>query len=151
VLCAPRCAQQRGNRGGPASTSGTPDQAHAAAADGALRAYSGEDPAWLGLAQVFYVMLPGSQQPSFRVAVGEADTRAWLAWEVRNPLPSCLLPLASCLLPLASCLLPLASCLLPLASCLLPLASCLLPAAALLHETLAVCFALSSLSRAFSS
>ena len=79
----PRCLQQSGNRGRQASTSAAPDQAHGAVTNGALHAYSGEDPAWLGLAQVFYAMLPGSQQPTFRVAIGEQDTRAWLAWEVR--------------------------------------------------------------------
>ena len=55
--------------------------------NGALAAsassYAQEDPAWLALSKIYYALLPGNQQPSFRVAVGQADTRAWLAWEVR--------------------------------------------------------------------
>ena len=44
--------------------------------------WSSEDPAWLALLAVHYAMLPGNQQPCFRVALGHGDTRAWLAWEV---------------------------------------------------------------------
>lgn len=45
-------------------------------------AWSSENPAWLALPAVHYAMLPGNQQPCFRVALGHTDTRAWLAWEV---------------------------------------------------------------------
>lgn len=40
------------------------------------------DAAWLALPAVHYALMHGNQQPSFRLATGQHDTRHWLAWEV---------------------------------------------------------------------
>ena len=40
------------------------------------------DPAWLRLPVIHYALMQGNQQPSFRLATGQHDTRHWLAWEV---------------------------------------------------------------------
>ncbi|CAL8463821.1 g3355 [Coccomyxa elongata] len=95
----------KGNRGGAASTStatapqtaarpeavvgasnsatrGSGDSAASSvAAEKGGSGYSAEDPAWLALPAVHYALLPGNQQPCFRVALGHTDSRAWLAWE----------------------------------------------------------------------
>ena len=42
----------------------------------------GADPAWLRLPVIHYALMQGNQQPSFRLATGQHDTRHWLAWEV---------------------------------------------------------------------
>ena len=81
------------NRGGQASISApTPVQAEAhsngswQSANGSASATSAEvdeaDPAWLQLPVIHYALMQGNQQPSFRLATGQHDTRHWLAWEV---------------------------------------------------------------------
>ncbi|BDA48940.1 hypothetical protein COCOBI_13-0500 [Coccomyxa sp. Obi] len=95
----------KGNRGGAASTStatapqtaatpaavsgasksatvgGGDSAASSVAGDKVGSGYSEEDPAWMALPAVHYALLPGNQQPCFRVALGHTDSRAWLAWE----------------------------------------------------------------------
>ena len=82
------------NRGGEASTSSsahlhspsTDPKVHlqnvASSHDASNGAAVEEDPAWLALPAVHYPLMQGNQQPSFRLATGEHDTRHWLAWEV---------------------------------------------------------------------
>lgn len=78
------------NRGGEATTSSAapaqdrrPVNGTAAAnGDGGNADFSEEDPAWLRLPAIHYALMQGNQQPCFRLATGEHDTRHWLAWEV---------------------------------------------------------------------
>ena len=87
-----RCATLlQANRGGQASTSApTAVQATAhsngsgqsANGNSASATLDGVDPAWLQLPVIHYALLQGNQQPSFRLATGQHDTRHWLAWEV---------------------------------------------------------------------
>ncbi len=53
-------------------------QSHAARNGAAVEG----DPAWLALPAVHFALMQGNQQPSFRLATGQHDTRHWLAWEV---------------------------------------------------------------------
>lgn len=45
-----------------------------------------EEPAWLALPAVHYVVFNGGLQPSFKIAIGQPNTNTWLAWEVGLPL-----------------------------------------------------------------
>ena len=45
------------------------------------------DPAWLRLPVIHYALMQGNQQPNFRLATGQHDTRHWLAWEVGCTTP----------------------------------------------------------------
>lgn len=80
------CLFMQANRGGEASTSSAaPAQEKASCNDNGVeraKKASEEDPAWLQLPAVHYALMQGNQQPCFRLATGEDDTRHWLAWEV---------------------------------------------------------------------
>ena len=89
--CLNREFRVQANRGGEASTSApTPVQAEAhssgswQSANGSATSaeVDGADPAWLRLPVIHYALMQGNQQPSFRLATGQHDTRHWLAWEV---------------------------------------------------------------------
>ena len=53
---------------------------------------SAKDPAWLALPAVHYALMQGNQQPCFRLATGQPDTRHWVAWEVRKSCLSITIP-----------------------------------------------------------
>ena len=89
------CSVLQANRGGEASTScAAPttealNDSQAAASSGAADTAEesaltphAEEPAWLQLPAVHYALMQGNQQPCFRLATGQHDTRHWLAWEV---------------------------------------------------------------------
>lgn len=96
---ASHCSASQANRGGEASTScaasatealnGSQAAASSGAADtaedSALTPHA-EEPAWLQLPAVHYALMQGNQQPCFRLATGQHDTRHWLAWEVGRHL-----------------------------------------------------------------
>ena len=85
------------NRGGEASTSSSAPIQEGESVPG-LQSQSdsardhtaaAEDPAWLSLPAVHYALMQGNQQPCFRLATGQPDTRHWVAWEVsRAPYSS---------------------------------------------------------------
>ena len=76
------CLLMQANRGGEASTSSAaPAQEKASCDDNGAERVK-KDPAWLQLPAVHYALMQGNQQPCFRLATGEDDTRHWLAWEV---------------------------------------------------------------------
>ena len=92
LACVMTEVMMQANRGGDASTSGSapvwgarprPHLRNGAQSQGAgTGTRTEEDPAWLALPAVHYALMQGNQQPSFRLATGQHDTRHWLAWEV---------------------------------------------------------------------
>ena len=88
VVLMEMCFHMQANRGGEASTSSAaPAEEKASCDDNGVEGTAiEEDPAWLQLPAVHYALMQGNQQPCFRLATGEDDTRHWLAWEVSETL-----------------------------------------------------------------